>query len=364
LCDAIASCKWKVLLVTQRTSTEQNSNLVLPCNPSVELYSIKAFRKLRITYSPGYRNRLSKIVENSQISIMHNHGLWLQCNHQSSNVAHCSGVPYIISPHGMLEPWAFANNAWKKKIVWFAWQLKALQCAKAFCATSDQEAESIRLLGFKQPVAVIPNGIDFPAYFEKHDQSKSTIRYALFLSRVHKKKGLLNLVKAWSIVAPRDWKLIIAGPDEAGYQQVVQDEINSLGLNSVIFFVGHVDGVERERLYREASLFVLPTFSENFGVVVAEALAVGTPVITTKGAPWEGLITHNCGWWVDIGVEPLVEAIREATSLSDAERISMGWRGRKYVMNEFGWDEVGRKTVSFYDWILRGGSPPEFVRLD
>jgi len=364
LCDVLASRGKRILLVAQKTLTEQDAELVLPRNPTVELFPFLSFRKLRITYTPGYKHKLLTIVEKNQVSIIHNHGLWLQCNHQSAVVAARYDIPYIVSPRGMLEPWAFAFNSWKKKIVWWLWQKRSLLNATAFCATSVQEAENIRSLGFKQPIAIIPNGVDLPPLHEKQEQAPSTIRYALFLSRIHPKKGLLNLVKAWSQAAPEGWKVIIAGPDENGHQQELQNEIAAAGMSDIFEIIGPVEGERKEQLLRDAGLFILPTFSENFGIVVAEALAAGTPVITTKGTPWEGLVTHSCGWWIDIGAEPLADAIELATSCSDAERIAMGKRGREYVIREFGWDEIGRKTVSFYGWILQGGTPPDCVRLD
>jgi len=364
LCDSIASLNQRVILVAQKKITEQLSDLILPHNSSVELILYNSFRKVRVTYTLGYKNKLSSYLINRQISIIHNHGLWLQCNHQSAVVARQFNIPYIVSPRGMMEPWAFAYNAWKKKIVWFLWQKQVLENATAFCATSEQEAESIRSLGFKQPIAIIPNGVDLPQLHLRQDLELSAIRYALFLSRIHPKKGLINLVKAWSQAVPEGWKAIIAGPDENGHQLEIKQEIAAAGLHNVFEFVGSVEGEQKNQLYRKASLFILPTFSENFGIVVAEALASGTPVITTKGAPWEGLITHNCGWWVDIGVEPLAEAIKLATSLPDEERIAMGLRGREYVAREFDWNEIGKKMTSFYNWILHGGTPPDCVRLD
>ena len=363
LCDAIASSAQNVILVAQKKISENTSDMVLPSNKYVDLVIFNSFHIFGVNFTPRYKHKSLAIVETKQVSIIHSNGLWLQCNHQSALIACQKGIPYIVSPHGMLEPWAFAYNAWKKKIVWWLWQKQSLLNATAFCATSAQEAESIRTLGFKQPIAIIPNGVDLPPLHLKQEQEPSAIRYALFLSRIHPQKGLLNLVKAWSQVAPEGWRVIIAGPDENGHQQNVQREIAAAGLNDVFEFAGSVDGEQKNQLYRKASLFILPTFSENFGIVVAEALASGTPVITTKGAPWEGLISHNCGWWVDVGVEPLAEAIKQATSLSDEELIAMGQRGRDYVVREFGWDEIGKKMTSFYDWILNGGRHPSFVRL-
>lgn len=364
LCDAISKIGPNVVLVSQKLSTENVDELIVPSNPRVKIIFINALKRFGRVYTSNYDKQFSEILSQEHCQLVHSHGIWLQCNRQSAECSKQFNIPHIISPRGMLEPWALSHNSWKKKPVWFLWQKRALKLATAFCATSDQEAVSIRSLGFSQPIAVIPNGVHFYDYVGKQLIPNNNDRIALFLSRLHPKKGLSNLVKAWACTRPSGWKVVIAGPNENGHKSEIQSEIVSLGLDGVFEFIEPVDGIEKERLYRDASIFILPTFSENFGIVVVEALAAGTPVITTKGTPWEGLVTHNCGWWVDIGVEPLSDAIREATSMSDSERIAMGLLGREYVEREFGWDEIGRKMVLFYDWILNGGSPPDFVRLD
>ena len=120
-------------------------------------------------------------------------------------------------------------------------------------------------------------------------------------------------------------------------------------------------GEEKDILFRDADLFILPTFSENYGVVVAEALSYGIPVITTKGAPWEGLVSYHCGWWVDIGVEPLAKALREAVSLSGYERRAMGARGRQLVEARYAWSSVAMDMKAVYEWTLGGGRAPSCV---
>jgi glycosyltransferase involved in cell wall biosynthesis len=107
-------------------------------------------------------------------------------------------------------------------------------------------------------------------------------------------------------------------------------------------------------------LFVLPSFGENFGLVIAEALAYGIPVITTRHTPWASLDTHGCGWWIESGVEPLVAALQHAMALSDETRTEMGRRGRDYVAR-YQWSETGRQTALFYNWILGHGDRPDFV---
>lgn len=296
------------------------------------------------------------------LQIIHDHGMWLPCNHASAVAAHRLALPYVISPRGMLEPWAMNFKAWKKKIAWRLWVGRDLQKATAFCATAQQEAENLRHLGFRQPIAVIPNGVEMGQLPSNPEPPSKRLRQALFLSRVHPVKGVCELVDAWAKVRPPDWELVIAGPDESGHAREVRSRITKHGLDVSVRLLGSIDGQAKWQLYQQSDLFVLPTFSENFGIVVAEALAMGTPVITTKGAPWEGLVDNNCGWWIDTGVEPLVKALRNATTISDETRSAMGERGRIFVGQSFAWDTIALKMEMFYRWLLGQGEKPEFVR--
>lgn len=244
-------------------------------------------------------------------------------------------------------------------------QRSDLDIARLLIATSLQECESIRKLRLSQPVAVIPNGVDLVTSRCASDEAPrqpERVRSALFLSRIHPKKGLLNLVYAWAHLGQRGWRLRIAGPDEGGHLAEVMALARRLGISESVEYVGEVDGERKSAMYWDADLFVLPTFSENFGVVVAEALAHGLPVITTRGAPWADLETHRCGWWIDIGAEPLADALRAAMALGDEERQAMGDRGREYV-RRYDWNVIARDTVAVYSWMLGKGSRPECVEL-
>ena len=175
------------------------------------------------------------------------------------------------------------------------------------------EVEDIRRSGLSQPAIIAPNGVDVPEGVRRIRTEGR--RKALFVSRVHPKKGLVNLVRAWADVRPEGWEIVIVGPDEGGHRAEVTAVARELDVQEITW-TGEVRDEAKWGLYFDADLFVLPTFSENFGIVVAEALAAGVPAITTTGAPWGVLNERRCGWWIDVGVEPLAAALREATGLS------------------------------------------------
>lgn len=361
LTDALArNVDLDVALVTQQISGEP---LVPSASTRVDRQVVKTGSTCALKLGLPVRGQLDVMARSSPPQLIHGHGIWLPVNHWTARAACRQGVPLIIQPRGMLEPWALSHKAWKKQLAMGLYQRRDLQTARLFVATAESEYQSIRQTGVSQPVAVIPNGVDLPAAsVVRPVRDPASPRTVLFLSRMHPKKGLLNLLQAWDRLAPMGWRLKLAGPDEGGHLAEVMALARQLGINESIELAGEVDGAAKAALYAEADLFVLPTFSENFGVVVAEALAHGLPVITTRGAPWEGLQAHRCGWWVDVGVEPLVHALRDAIALSDDERRAMGTRGRDYVQR-YNWDDIAQQMMAVYCWVLGQGPQPQCVRL-
>ena len=202
------------------------------------------------------------------------------------------------------------------------------------------------------PSVVIPLGLSLPKITQAIDSNPKPPYTLLFLSRLHPKKGLDNLLAAWERIKPHHWQLIIAGSGEEDYVKAIRLQIETLGLGKTVKLVGAIEGEAKWNLYSSSDLFVLPTFSENFGIVVAEALGSGLPVITTKAAPWSDLVTHQCGWWIDVGVEPLTEALKQAMSLSPQERQLMGQRGRQLIEQNYTWQQTATKLMDVYEAIL------------
>lgn len=284
--------------------------------------------------------------------LWHDHGIWLRSNHEASRLADRFGIPRVVSPRGMLETWALGHRRWKKKLAWWLYQRADLRRATALHATAEAEADQFRRLGLRNPITVISNGIDVPG-FEGSLDSRNGGRTALFLSRVHAKKGLPLLVEAWAKVRPAGWRMKVVGPDEDGHVAEVKALVRRAGLAETWEFCGEIDDREKWGAYHQADLFVLPTHSENFGMVVAEALAAGVPVITTRGCPWEGIPAHGCGWWVEPTAEGLAAALQEACCQTDEVLRSMGLRGRQWMESEFGWKMIAQRMTALYEAVLR-----------
>lgn len=287
--------------------------------------------------------------------IVHIHGLWNPWLTWQARRFRKSGSKIVWSPHGMLTPWALSQRKLKKRAAWWLYQKTVLAQADLLHVTAPSEVEDVRRLGLKNALAVAPLGVRLSPLRiqEKIAGAKHTI---LFVSRLQKKKGLLNLMDAWKSLQEiaTGWQIVIAGPDQEGYLKEVLARARQNGVSDSVVYAGAVYGGKKEDLYAAADVFVLPSFSENFGSVVVEALAQGLPVITTKGTPWRELETRRCGWWVDIGVEPLADALRKAIGFSDAERREMGARGRKLVDEKYTWKAVCDAMVEGYRRTVEG----------
>lgn len=323
----------------------------------------------RLGRSPAMWRWLKSSVKRDGVRLIHNHGMWQMNAVYPAWAAQGSKVALVVSPRGALSEWAMAQGSKAKKIFWSLLQRPALESAVCFHATAESEYEEIRRLGFTQPVSIIPNGIDVPA--ELPSSKRDEYRTLLFLSRIHKVKGLELLLEAWSRLQDRhvSWQLVIAGSD-VGYQNSTGyighlKEIARKRLLQRVDFVGELRDTDKWRAFAQADLFVLPSYSENFGMAVAEALASGTPCVVTRGAPWSGLVVNNAGWWVDVSVPALTAALDEAMSTAPDILREMGVRGRRWMSEQGSWGAIGCRMFQTYEWLLDTcRQPPPWVRID
>ena len=330
----------------------------------VRLHAVRGPRKFR--YSPSL---YAGLLEHNP-DLLHLHGIWQYPSLAALRWARRTRRPYIVSPHGMLEPWSLQQSKWLKRLATLLYQRACLEKAACIRATSDLERDSILRAGYQNNIAVIPNGVQLPLLpLARSPRPPGQPRRALFLSRIHPKKGLLNLVCAWAMISKFEirgqrfgWELRIVGPDEGGHLAEVQAKVRALGLEGQITFPGEVWGEGKTQLYADSDLFILPSYSENFGLVIAEALACQVPVITTRATPWGELESTGCGWWIETGVDPLVAALRDALSKAPAELAEMGERGRRLIEAHYSWGQIGRQMVETYEWMLGRGPKPAFVQ--
>lgn len=234
----------------------------------------------------------------------------------------------ILTPHGMLEPWILNRNYWTRKLpAILLYQRYAVSHSDLLIATAEEEKKHLLDLGWNSHVALVPNGIDVDSIVPKSVYKNPT--ELLFMSRIHPKKGLDMMIDALNEVKNNfAFHLTIAGSGDESYISELKAKIDSLGMNSAVTFVGPVYGEQKWQLLRDEDVVVLPSYSENYGLIVAEALASGTPVLTTKGTPWQSLEEHACGWWIELDVVSIAATLQQVLTLPADVLESMGKRAR------------------------------------
>lgn len=300
-----------------------------------------------IIQNHGEMNLIDMMDLIRQFDVVHLNGVWPLFNHRITIAAVKCGVPIVVNPHGMLQQWAINTKKWKKRLAWWLYQKRDLLLAKKLVVTADIEANDVLKILPNANVVLLPNGIESQGCAKL--QPSKGLRRALFLSRIHEKKGIQDLIPAWCECVNEDWELIVAGPDTDGLWKTIANKYELEKHN--IKYVGSIDGKEKAELYRSADVFILPTYSENFGLVVPEALSVGTPVITTTGTPWSNLPSIGCGWYIEPGYEALVVELPKILNKSKNDLFQMGQKGIVYIRNEFSWSQIANKSIDIYKSI-------------
>ncbi len=367
LCSALVRAGCHVVLVALDGPLSDDTKQC--AEAGVKLRTYPPLWRHSIWYSPA----LSRGVRDAAqfADLIHVRSLWLHPSWAGAAWARRLGKPLVISPRGTLMPGALRRSRLRKAAAWFFRDRHSLGHAACLHACTVAELQAIRALGIQCPVAVIPNGVDIPdlppagPFLERHPELVGR-RLALFLARVHPAKGVLDLIDAWARLATKqtEWHLVIAGPVETGFGPKLHRRVRAHSLVDRVSLVGPVYGMEKLAAYSAASLYVLPTYSENYGIGVAEALSAGLPVVTTHGAPWPEIEEVGCGWRSPVGPEHLTSDLASAMRTGQVELREMGGRGRDFVAAKHGWDEIGRQTCALYKWLLGGGPPPAGVQID
>jgi len=306
--------------------------------------------------------------------VLHQHGIWM-ANSRATNCWRATfGRPTVVAPHGTLKEYALGRSAWKKRLAALAYEMRNLRAASCLHATSSAEAISLRRYGLTNPIAIIPDGVPETWLqgqgnadrFHSRFSIPSDWRLLLFLSRIHPVKGLPLLVEAMASIRRQltGWQLVVAGPDEVGHRRELDLILERLEIGNWVRFIGPLFDSDKRDALAAADLFVLPTHSENFALVVAEALGTGVPVLTTRGAPWEELQSYSCGWWVDVNATAIRDALLDAIQRPKDELMAMGQRGKALVAEKYTWLQAARKSLQLYDWLLGRSERPGFVIMD
>jgi poly(glycerol-phosphate) alpha-glucosyltransferase len=307
----------------------------------------------------GYAPELSSALYAKDSNLLHVHGLWM---YPSVAALRWSGRtrPYVVSPHGMLDPWALNNSRWKKRISASLYEDRHLRGAACLHALNEAEAESMRAYGLKNPICIIPNGVALPEV--QRASSVQEKRTLLYLGRLHPKKGLPSLIEAWSRVETTaqatGWRLQIAGWDQNGHQSALEALATKLNVRSDVSFIGPQFGEAKANCFRAASAFVLPSLSEGLPMSILEAWSWQLPVLATANCNLPEGTRAGALIPMEANVESIASALSLLFSMSCHELKQMGSRGRSLVEERFRWPRVAEQMAQVYDWILSRGPQP------
>ncbi|MFC1761268.1 glycosyltransferase [Planctomycetota bacterium] len=325
----------------------------------------------RFRFAAGIKRAVTEKLYQSDI--LHINEIWLSHYHTAARIADSNKTPYLYSIRGALQPWCFRRKAWKKKPAWILYQRNDLERATCLHATVRREYDSIRQLGIKTAVAIIPNGVDQPMDSDGKGRQRieeiwpalKNKRILLFLSRINLTKGCDYLAEAWSTIAKTypEWHLVVAGPDQ-GPGREMKKTFQRAGIESHVTFTGGVFGKGKWDLIHACELYVLPTNSENFGVAVAEAMISGKPVLTTVGCPIEEIDHAGCGWRIPIGSKSLTEKLEEVLPYTADNLKNIGAVGTQVAKEKFSWDAIANDMLSVYKWMMGKAEKPNCVYLD
>lgn len=336
--------------------------------------------KLKVLRPDFSRSQMEEYIISEKFDVIQLQSMWDLRYHIVAKIARKHRIPYIITPRGMLEPWSLSQKKWKKKLAMALYQMKDIKQSACVFTTAEMEALHVRDLGVDVPMAVIPNGIKtdgYPCRISK-DKVKKQI---LFLSRIHIKKGIELLIDAFGRIITKnadmdDWTVAIVGNGEEEYIRELKRKVEGLNLRDKVKILAPVFGDDKVNLYQESSIFCLPSYSENFGMVIAEAMSCGVPCITTNGTPWQLLNgevstmganlnilgkNRKTGWCINLNVDNLEKALLEAMTMKTEALYEMGQKGNLLVQENFNYKSVARKVMQLYSWLLDGGQTPAFV---
>jgi poly(glycerol-phosphate) alpha-glucosyltransferase len=349
--------------------------------------TVRAFRTLGPKQF-GYSSEYAEFLKLYRPHLIHTHGIWIYSSMATHAYAKRLRIPYMISPHGMLDPWAVRNSRWKKIPAYWLYERAHLHGASVMRALCESEATSFRTFGLKNPIVIIPNGIDLPeeehVEVERLKVDKGGKKTLLFLGRVHPKKGLPNALRAFAerikaksgrLKQECPWQLVIAGWDQGGHEAELIElckelrikferrasAINREQSDADVIFHGPAFGEEKKSLLRSADAFVLPSFSEGLPMSVLEAWSYQLPVVMTPECNLPEGFDADAAIRVETGVESIAEGLDSLFSMSDADLKEMGARGKELVRQKFTWQTVVEEMKQVYYWMLGGGTRPGSV---
>jgi len=327
----------------------------------VEVLEFEAAPKSKLGCSKAFDSRIHSLLH--ETDVLHLHGLWTGQNWSAGKAARKIGIPYVMTPHSMMMPWAWHRSWWKKRPAGWLFEHANLRGAACLHALAEGEAKHIRALGFNDRVVVVPNGLRVDEFLnppaadrllERFPNMKNC-RWVLFLGRIHPQKGLVQAMKAcFDILAHGDeWHLVIVGPDEAGMQPMLEATLARKGLQDRVTFTGMLDRQDVLACLGKASLLLQPSMSEGLSMSILEALAAGVPVLISTACNLPEVAEAGAGRVVEPVRSEVAAALRQMVKADAATLAEMGRRGRQLAEDRYDWRRVIPRYQEMYAGVAR-----------
>lgn len=319
----------------------------------------------------GYSPRLLPTLHDFGPQVVHLHGLWLAQSLAALALSR-GGLPSVISPHGMLDPWAMSQSAHLKRLAWLLFERENVARSSCIHALSPAERDAIRATGVKTPIAIVPNGVEVPDLSSPPEVPEwggrvpRGAKVLLFFGRIRAQKGISELIEAFHSASSRSgdaWHLVIAGWGDQATIDAMHRRIDVLGLSGRVHFIGPQYGAQKEATFRAAQAFILPSKSEGLPLAVLEAWSFGLPVLMSSACNLSVGFEAGAAMRIEVDVAQLAAGLSEFFSVDEKSRQSMGAAGRRLVSQEFSWGSSVERLEAVYRWLLGDGTRPEFVAL-
>lgn len=318
----------------------------------------------------GILEGLSHAIEDFDPDIIHLHGLWTEAS-VNAVLSGRSGVRRVVSPHGMLDPWALRNSGWKKRIARTLLENRNLRNAALLHALNSSERDAIRALGFRTPVAIVPNGISLPDLKIKprlpERLNLGSRRIMLFLGRIHPKKGLRETIEAWHLSlksnrsTAKDWQLVIAGWDDGNHLAALENLVEDLDLKPHVHFLGPVFGAEKATLLANAEAFILASHSEGLPMAILEACSYSVPVLMTPECNFPEGFDAGAAIRLTCCPEEISKVLNETMHMTSSDLHQIGAKGRALMARRYSRERVADAMIQAYDWALNRGVAPDHI---
>lgn len=310
-----------------------------------------------------------ELARSNDAFLIHSHGLWLEASRASRRLR-LAGLPTVVAPHGMLDPWAWQRRRAIKQLLWWLGESNTVERAGCLQALCRSESDAIRALGIRTPIALIPNGVELPDRRQQlppppwQGQVPEGAPVLLFLGRFHIKKGLVPLLQAWQRWAARSggdpdaWLVLVGFGDQGALAAQVSREALPRCL-----VLGPVQGALKQSCLVHASGFVLPSFSEGLPMAALEAMSWGLPCLLSSACNLPEAFESGAALPAEPDVAQLEQALQAWATLTSADALALGTAAEQLVRRQFSWSRMAEQTEQLYCWLSQSGPTPDFVNV-